>query len=96
MSSLKYPVGAERPLRDPWSPADFRHPVSVFAQRLAASALRSASAVLAQLSRRLAVPAARQRGAAQHLEFHAEAGAPEGALYLDGKLVGWLPGVRRL
>ena len=29
-------------------------------------------------------------------EFHAEAGAPEGALYVDGRLVGWLSGVRRL
>ena len=26
------------------------------------------------------------------LEFYAEAGAPEGALYLDGQLIGWLPG----
>ena len=31
-----------------------------------------------------------------HLEFYLEAGAPEGALYLDGKLVGWVPGVKRL
>jgi hypothetical protein len=30
------------------------------------------------------------------LEFYAEAGAPEGALYLDGKLVGWVAGVNRL
>lgn len=30
------------------------------------------------------------------LEFYAEAGAPEGALYIDGKLVGHLPGVSRL
>jgi hypothetical protein len=30
------------------------------------------------------------------LEFYADAGAPEGALYLDGELVGWIPGVRRL
>jgi hypothetical protein len=30
------------------------------------------------------------------LEFHAEAGAPEGALYVDGQLVGTLPGVTRL
>jgi hypothetical protein len=30
------------------------------------------------------------------LEFHAEAGALEGALYLDGELVGYLPGIRRL
>jgi hypothetical protein len=96
MSSLKYPAGPEEPLRQSWSPAEFRHPVSLFAQRVAASGLRSASAVLAQLSRRLAVPAARRARAEQQLEFHAEAGAPEGALYLDGKLVGWLPGVRRL
>lgn len=30
------------------------------------------------------------------LEFYAEAGAPEGALYVDGKLVGHLVGVQRL
>lgn len=28
--------------------------------------------------------------------FHAEAGAPEGALYVDGQRVGVLPGVTRL
>ncbi len=30
------------------------------------------------------------------LEFHAEAGAPEGALYVNGQLVGHLKGVSRL
>ena len=30
------------------------------------------------------------------VEFHAEAGAPEGALYIDGLLVGHLSGVSRL
>jgi len=30
------------------------------------------------------------------LEFYAEAGAPEGALYLDGALVGTVAGVSRL
>jgi hypothetical protein len=30
------------------------------------------------------------------LEFYAEAGAPEGALYVDGRLVARLPGVQRL
>ena len=30
------------------------------------------------------------------IEFHAEAGAPEGALYVDGRLIGYLPGVARL
>jgi hypothetical protein len=30
------------------------------------------------------------------LEFYAEAGAPEGALYVDGRRIGVLPGVTRL
>jgi hypothetical protein len=30
------------------------------------------------------------------LEFHAEAGAPEGALYVNGEFVGYVPGVSRL
>jgi len=33
------------------------------------------------------------------VEFHAvyrESGAPEGAVYVDGKLVGFIPGVTRL
>jgi hypothetical protein len=34
--------------------------------------------------------------ATPHLEFYAEAGAPEGAIYIDGELVGYVPGVRRL
>ena len=31
-----------------------------------------------------------------NVQVYAEAGAPEGALYLDGELVGYLPGVTRL
>lgn len=30
------------------------------------------------------------------LEFHAEADGPHGAIYANGELVGWLPGVTRL
>lgn len=30
------------------------------------------------------------------IEFHADAGAPEGALYVDGRLVGHVLGVTRL
>lgn len=41
-------------------------------------------------------PAARGPAGDPRLEFYAEAGAPEGALYLDGQLVGWVGGVRRL
>jgi hypothetical protein len=60
--------------------------------------LRSASRLLARLSR---VLSAADRTAARTpsppvLEFYAEAGAPEGALYVNGKLVGYLPGVSRL
>jgi hypothetical protein len=67
-------------------------------RRLLAALLRSASVRLAQLSRRLAAAEReRQRTSAEMvLEFYAEAGAPEGALYLDGQLIGYLPGVTRL
>ncbi len=64
-------------------------------QRLA-TALRLASRTLAQLARQLGRPMARGRQRDPVLEFYAEAGAPEGALYVDGQLVGRLPGVNRL
>lgn len=86
MSSLK--VHYLRPVAEP--------PVSGAARRAAAASLRSASAVLARLARRLAVPPVRQRSVDPRVEFYAEAGAPEGALYLDGELVGWVQGVQRL
>jgi hypothetical protein len=67
-------------------------------RRLLAGALRSASVALARLSRSLAAAErVRERTPAEMvLEFYAEAGAPEGALYVDGHLVGYLPGVKRL
>ena len=87
MSSVKYPrAGALEAPR----------PAHEAARRLLALALRSASARLARLSRRLAQPAARVAHPLARLEFHAEAGAPEGALYLEGRLVGWIDGVKRL
>ena len=78
-----------------WSLVPDRAPASTVARHVAAGALRSASAVLARLARRLAATTVRQR-TDPRLEFYAEAGAPEGALYLDGQLVGWLSGVKRL
>jgi hypothetical protein len=67
-------------------------------RRVAAALLHAASLALARAAQRLvAAPAPRPAGAApQLLEFHAEAGAPEGALYADGMLVGVLEGVNRL
>lgn len=66
-------------------------------RRAAAGSLRHASRVLGRLARQLAARrAARHAPRAPELEFYAEAGAPEGALYLDGELLGHLPGVNRL
>ena len=64
----------------------------------AAAVLRAASALLAALAQRLATPPtpAPAQPLPAVMEFYADAAAPEGALYLDGELVGYLPGVRRL
>ena len=73
-----------------------RSPALDAALRFAAVGLRSASAVLTRLSHRLVRPSVRSRQTVPQLEFYSEAGAPEGALYLDGQLVGWVAGVKRL
>ena len=65
---------------------------------LAARALGAASRLLGRLAARLSAAAAHAPAPtmAPVLEFYADAGAPEGALYLDGELVGTLHGVTRL
>ena len=64
----------------------------------AALGLRATSSVLTRLARELVapLPSRRDKAAPPVMEFYADASAPEGALYLDGKLVGWLAGVKRL
>jgi hypothetical protein len=64
-------------------------------RELAARALRRASRLLARLARRLHI-AERMPAGDPVFEFYAEAGAAEGALYVDGQLVATLPGVTRL
>jgi hypothetical protein len=64
-------------------------------RRGTAAALRAAGCALQGLSERLTASPRLVSGTAQ-LEFHAEAGAPEGVLYVDGQLVAHLAGVRRL
>jgi hypothetical protein len=67
-------------------------------RRAAATLLRETGARLVHLAHQLAkhdTRSDRDAGPAR-LEFHAEAGAPEGALYADGRLVRRLEGVRRL
>lgn len=65
-------------------------------RRLAAAVLRRASAMLARLALSVAGAGAQAPARVPVLEFYAEAGAPEGALYVDGVLVGMLAGVSRL
>lgn len=60
-----------------------------------ATALRAASRGLDTLAARLALPEP-QPPKERVLEFHADAGAPEGALYVNGQLVGHVLGVTRL
>lgn len=70
-------------------------PESRRARELAAALLRALGATLHRVAERLAL--VEHRPAREPvLEFHAEAGAPEGALYVDGQLVGHLEGVQRL
>jgi hypothetical protein len=64
---------------------------------VAAAVLYGASVGLERIARHLVPAAAAHVDAVPpHVEFHAEAGALEGALYVDGQLVGLLPGVSRL
>jgi hypothetical protein len=84
MSSLKEVEWAKEPA-----------PVAEAGRRLAAALLQRVSALLARLALGLASERAVTRQEPR-FEFHAEAGAPEGALYVDGRLVGWLSGVSRL
>jgi hypothetical protein len=85
MQSLKYTR---------WVVTEHQHLTVEALLRFASAALASASRALAHLAHGLATPATPPRD--PQLEFYGEAGAPEGALYLDGELVGWVEGVRRL
>lgn len=70
-----------------------------------AQVLSTASQALARLAYQLSAVEVRSESAAAtagnvyacpQLEFYAEAGAAEGALYVDGQWVGYVPGVSRL
>lgn len=70
-------------------------PVPNPARLLAAALLRAAGRALSRLAVRLASRRPTSATAPVY-EFYAEAGAPEGALYADGRLVGFVEGVTRL
>ena len=65
------------------------------ARAWAATLLRGASHALDGLAQRLALEQA-PPAAVPVIEFHGDAGAPEGALYVDGQLVGHVLGVNKL
>jgi len=79
----------------PWSEAP---PAHLRLREAAIALLRALGAAADHLARQLALPAAQpaRHQSDPHVEFHAEAGAPEGALYVDGRLVGHVVGVTRL
>lgn len=72
--------------------APARSPARLFAAAL----LHAGSRTLGELARRLVNVERAQRRVDPVYEFYAESGAPEGALYIDGKLAGRLEGVSRL
>lgn len=80
-----------------WQPAPAPLPRS---RRWLARLLRRSGAHLRRVAARLTRPATAARPAVPQtlprLEYHAEAGAPEGALYVDGQYVGHIAGVTRL
>lgn len=71
-----------------WRPVPAPHP----ARRAAARHLRRAGAWLAWVARQLAAPPVRvaEPGPLPQVEYWAEAGAPEGALFVNGEYVGKL------
>jgi hypothetical protein len=75
-----------------------RLPTTPNARRLAALLMHSIIAVLQRIEHALAEPPLPTEWGrvSPMIEFHAEAGAPEGALYMDGELVARLAGVNRL
>jgi hypothetical protein len=76
-------------------PFDAAHPGERRVRTVTSTLLRTASRALDGLATRLSL-AARPPRAEPLLEFHAEAGAPEGALFVNGELVGRVLGVNRL
>lgn len=79
------------------SPEAAPRPPAHILRRLATTVLRGASRMLARMAHRVAQPTVPTLPLVpETLEFYADAGAPEGALYFNGQLIGYLPGVKRL
>jgi hypothetical protein len=80
-----------------WTFAPPRHALDQGLRNVTAAMLRALGALLDRAAHRLAAERRRELPWAHPMiEFHAEAGAPEGALYVNGRLVGRIEGVTRL
>ena len=82
-----------------WADTDTTRPLSATLLHLVADALQAASKLLTQLAERQSSARAARALPLGTVEFHAlygDSGAPEGALYVDGKLVGTILGITRL
>ncbi|MBC7604477.1 MAG: hypothetical protein H7255_17675 [Ramlibacter sp.] len=80
-----------------WAATDVARPLSATLLHLLAALLRGASEVLTRMAATTEKKAAAT--ATGPVEIHAiyrDAGAPEGALYVNGELVGFISGVTRL
>ena len=81
-----------------WAETGTARPLSATLLHFAAATLMTASAMLTRLAVRLSATEA-IRVPVHTVEFHSlyrESGAPEGALYINGELVGMIEGVTRL
>ena len=82
-----------------WAATHAAHPPGAALLHLLAAVLRAASDAVDRLAVRLSASRSAVAPEARVVEFHPiyrDAGAPEGALYVDGKLVGVISGVTRL
>lgn len=79
-----------------WSEVSRTAPQTRRGREAAAALLRAIGASLDRLALRLLRARTEAARTEPVIEFHAEAGAPEGALYVNGQLVGRLKGVTRL
>jgi hypothetical protein len=79
-----------------WTLEPLAAPLVVRARRRVARTLRISGHLLAVAARRLRHDGKVCAQASPVFEFYAEAGAPEGALFVDGQRMGVLEGVTRL
>lgn len=82
-----------------WTAEGAVRPLSAALLYLAAGALQAASRLLTRMAVDLTAEKAAHAPSPGVVEFHAfhrDGAAPEGALYVDGKLVGTIAGVTRL